>query len=210
MKPTVSVMLLAICLGISGAAPASSPGSAPFDYRWHVGLADGGYSDSIWIAIRDTTLAPGDSVTFLWNPEGADSGDAPSLDRGAIIERIRRPQEQITFSSMWDQETDGSPLTKGGFYRAASRDTADWHGLGFAFRMPIKVFRMTRGHLEVDLYRDGVNERFSECSSYEDVHLSVWTGAPYEGKERWRISYYVPYDLEPTCPGIPKNPEDLK
>lgn len=30
---------------------------------------------------------------------------------------------------MWDQETDGSPLTKGGFYRAASRDTADWHGL---------------------------------------------------------------------------------
>ncbi|HKO21488.1 MAG TPA: hypothetical protein VJX91_02465 [Candidatus Eisenbacteria bacterium] len=133
------------------------------------------------------------------------------MERGAIAERILEPRERGSFSSMWEQKgTDAGPLVKGGFYRAVLRDSSYWPGLGFAFRAPAKSFRLVRAHFEVDLDHDGVNERFSECASYEGVHLSVWTGEPYQGLERWEMYYYVPYDTEPTCPGLPDNPEDLK
>ena len=61
---------------------------------------------------------------------------------------------------------------------------------------------VTHGHVESDLDGDGATERYTECSSYEGVHFAIWEGTPFRGEPVIDLYYYVPYDLDPTCPGL--------
>ena len=153
----------------------------------------GDASFTLWLMTSDTTLAPGDSLTLLWNAEDADTDttyrrSAPVLQRGRVVGRasVGAPGP----GNMYREDGDV-------YYHVTATRTED--GLGFAVRARPEEFRRVDGHVEVDLDRDGVAERFFTCASYEGVHLTVWSGEPMNSEERWHRYYYVPYSTEPTC-----------
>lgn len=40
---------------------------------------------------------------------------------------------------------------------------------------------------------------FSQCTSKEGIHLSVWPGLPLKDKSRWHAYYHLGFDVEPSC-----------
>jgi hypothetical protein len=65
-----------------------------------------------------------------------------------------------------------------------------------------------KGKRDVKLQRDGVSveldsrsprELFKVCSSYEGLHLTIWSGPPLKGTRRWHRYFYLGYDVEPSC-----------
>ena len=147
----------------------------------------------LWLMTSDTTLATGDSLTLIWNAEDADttySHSAPVLQRGRVIGRA-----SVGATGPGNMNNEDGDV----FYHVAAPQPKDLPGLGFAVRAHPREFRRVEVRVEVDLDRDGVAERFFTCTSYEGVHLTVWSGEPLKGKERWHRYYYVPYSTEPTC-----------
>ncbi len=55
------------------------------------------------------------------------------------------------------------------------------------------------GALTGDLDGDGTPEYFRMCSSTEGLHLTIWSGEPLDGTQRWHFYYYLGYDVEPNC-----------
>ena len=151
---------------------------------------------TLWLMTSDTTLAPGDTITLLWNAEDADTTyrhDEPVLQRGLVSGRSRVKAGEP--GNMYAEKGDV-------FYHVAALPPGpkpEDSGIGFALRARPDEFRRVGNRLEADLDRDGVAERFFTCASYEGVHLTVWSGEPLKGKERWHRYYYVPYDTEPSC-----------
>jgi hypothetical protein len=149
--------------------------------------------DTLCMMTADTTLAPGDSLTLLWDPEGTD-GDPPArLGRGVIIGRLKAGP-----GGMYPEEGDVFYLAR------AVADSSYIMDLGFGVKVPAAAFRRSdKGWVEADLDGDGTPERFHVCASYEGVHLNVWSGAPNRGVVRWTRYFYVPYATDPTCGGLP-------
>jgi len=50
-----------------------------------------------------------------------------------------------------------------------------------------------------DIDGDGRPELFRFCTSSEGVHLTLWDGAPPNGRREWHRYVYLGYDLDPTC-----------
>jgi hypothetical protein len=158
--------------------------------------------DTLWVMTADTTLAPGDSLTLLWDPEGTDFDPPARLGRGVIIGRLKAgPRDRGGF--MDPEEGDV-------FYLARTvADSTDIMGLGFGVKVPAAAFhRSDRGWVEADLDGDGTPERFHVCASYEGLHFNVWSGPPNQGVLRWTRYFYVPYATEPTCVGLPEEGPD--
>lgn len=59
--------------------------------------------------------------------------------------------------------------------------------------------RLSGGAVRCDLEADSPAQSFRVCASREALHFSIWTGEPLEGEQRWRVYYYLGYDLEPDC-----------
>ena len=203
-RATILVALVIAWLLLAGGAPTSSnrPARRPF----MVGMLDWrldaeerakrieNRSFTLWLMTSDTTLAPGDSLTLLWNAEDADTTyaqDAPLLQRGRVVGRAKVGPTGP--GNMYNEDGDV-------FYHVSAPQPRDLPGgLGFAVRAGPEEFLRVGDRVEVDLDQDGVAERFFTCASYEGVHLTVWSGVPMKGEERWHRYYYVPYDTEPTC-----------
>lgn len=50
-----------------------------------------------------------------------------------------------------------------------------------------------------DLEPGGAPQSFRVCASREGLHFSIWSGKPLEGTRRWRVYYFLGYDVEPDC-----------
>ena len=53
---------------------------------------------------------------------------------------------------------------------------------------------------KVDLNKDGKDEQFFSCTTFEGIQYSVWDGEFNKSNMLWEGYYYLGYDLEPNCP----------
>jgi hypothetical protein len=86
------------------------------------------------------------------------------------------------------------------FYEVAiAHGTTPPAGVVFAILDPADSLGVRDGHVESDLDGDGARELFRTCTSTENMHFMVWTGAPPERRPRWHGHYDVGYDMTPSC-----------
>ena len=72
------------------AAPGGSAATSPFDFSRRVGMVEGERSDSLWLMIADSTLAPGDSLTLISDEPEPDPDSPPEILTAAVAERLHR------------------------------------------------------------------------------------------------------------------------
>lgn len=72
--------------------------------------------------------------------------------------------------------------------------------LGIALVGEIKGIKSVNDLVMADINNDGKPNYFTECSSSEGLHFSVWSEKPWKGKKLWSSYYYLAYDIEPNCP----------
>jgi hypothetical protein len=72
-------------------------------------------------------------------------------------------------------------------------------GFGIGIVNINKKVKIVNGLAIIDLNGDEKSEYFRECTSYEGLHLTVWTGKPIVGKRIWHTYYDFSYATEPTC-----------
>jgi hypothetical protein len=174
----------------AAAAPAGSATDRSFDFSRRVGMVEGERSDSLWLMIADSTLAPGDSLTLISDEPEPDPDSPPEILTAAVAERLHRNPHDKMHAEPGDA-----------FYRLVAPPGALTCCIfGYAVRAPRGDVTVVAGRAEVDLDRDGVLERFQSCASTEGLHLALWSGEPFRGVEQWTRYYYLEYDLEPNCP----------
>jgi len=72
--------------------------------------------------------------------------------------------------------------------------------LGIGLVGEVKGLNEINNMVTGDVNNDGKLDYFTECSSSEGIHFSVWSDMPWKGKKLWSSYYYLAYDLEPNCP----------
>jgi hypothetical protein len=181
---------LAGAFGACTAGGRSPAGAAAFNFSRYVGMVEGERSDSLWLMIADSTLAPGDSLTLISDEPEPEPDSPPDILTAAVAERLHRnPQDKM------HAETNDA------FYRLVAPPGALTCCIfGYAVRAPRRDVKVVAGRAEVDLDRDGVPEHFQSCASREGLHPALWSGEPFKGPSRWTRYYYLGYDLEPNCP----------
>ena len=171
--------------------------AASFDLTRRAGLYDAVEPDSVWFQLADSTLAVGDSLTLVTNPElPADSTEAalpPRLTTATIAKRWGRATARILQEGMTETVY---------LLRIDASDEIQ-STIGFGVVCPRSRFSIHDGRVESDVDADGLIERYSQCSSIEGLLLEIWEGRPpYRGESAVLFYYHVGYDLEPTCPEV--------
>ncbi|MEK7348384.1 MAG: hypothetical protein AABZ94_05885 [Candidatus Eisenbacteria bacterium] len=192
---------IALVLSAQPSDLSAAPDSSAF-YR-RAGLYDAFAPDSVWFQIADSTLAVGDTLTLLTNPElpptSPETPAPPRLTAAHVGRRLGRE----TARDLVEGPTEWAYLL-----RVAEFDSIE-STIGIGIVAPRAAFVIREGHVESDVDADGMIERYSECASFEGVHFQIWEGrAPFQGEFVARFYYYVPYALDPTCPGIDPGPTE--
>jgi len=192
----VALVLLSPASGLSGTPPS-------FDFSRRAGLYDATARDSVWIQIADSTLAAGDTLTVLTNvevsPRSPEEAESPRFTTAVVDRRLGRNTARDLLEGLEESTY---------LLRIADLESVAWT-IGLVVVAPPAAFWARDGHLESDVDADGLIERYSECTSIEGVHFEIWEGrAPFQGESIVDFYYYVPYDLEPTCPGIDPSPRE--
>jgi len=141
----------------------------------------------------NASIASGTRVVLVDQPASTStSTDSASVTDGRIVESLPKAcDEGLAFPN--NQGVAPS------FYKVATTGAAPRDGIMFAILDPPVSMTVANGRVEADLDGDGVAESFRVCNSAENVHFLTWTGAPAQGRPRWRGMYYVGYDMNPTC-----------
>lgn len=186
-----SVALLVFAAGMACGAETPEP---TFDFTRSVGLFGDTREHGLVTELADTTLAPGDTLALLTRFERPD-GAAPSGGTiSALVVAKLHDVRGMNFNS-----EPGRAVYR---LRAVPADAAAG-AIGMALRTSPRFLPLRNGRVESDLDGDGVLERYSECASHEGLHFEIWEGvAPWSGEPRADIYHYVPFDLEPNCPGM--------
>lgn len=188
----VALALLAPAFGRAAERPE-------FNFTRRAGLYTASRPDSVWFQVADSTLAPGDTLTLLTGPESPPSAgetQPPRLTKATIARRWGRPALSRIFR---DEKRETIYLL-----RVPDFDSIEGM-IGFGLLAPRGSFSIRDGHVESDLDRDGLIERYSECSGREGIHMEIWDGrSPHDGEPVVDFYYYAGYDLEPTCPDLGK------
>jgi hypothetical protein len=187
------IVAAAAVLALIACAAGLSASPAPFDFSRSAGLFDAGERDSAWLEIADSTLTPGDSLTLLTNPESSEMDrPPPRLTDAVIASRASR--------ASW-RTMESSPGASVYLLHVAAFDSIE-STLGIGLLAPRRAFRIEEDHVTSDLDGDGTPERYTECASFEGIHFEIWEGVPFQGESVTDLYYYVPYSLDPTCPGL--------
>lgn len=161
---------------------AATRSSTQFDYRTRIGVAESNSKNNFCINI-DTVLKPGSKVAIVWGGRRQSITSAvvgASLPGGCAMHA--------------DSAANSYALTR---TAGAKPDTA----IGIAIVDPPGQMRVRRGQAEIDLDKDGRQERFRICTSNEGLHLTIWSGVPLQGVRRWHQYYALGYDVVPNCSG---------
>ena len=59
-------------------------------------------------------------------------------------------------------------------------------------------------YVRADLDRDGAEESFRACLSAEGLHLTIWSGLPFQGERRWHRYHYLGYELDESAQNCTK------
>ncbi len=134
------------------------------------------------------------------------------LKPGDIISIVLLGKKQTFLSSTVDKKTDSSvgcpqilddrksinTAEGNSFYLI--RPTSNKIDLGIGLVGEVKGLNKINNMVAGDVNNDGKSDYFTECSSSEGIHFSVWSDMPWKGKKLWSSYYYLAYDLEPNCP----------
>jgi hypothetical protein len=72
--------------------------------------------------------------------------------------------------------------------------------MGIAIVDPPHEVTVVNGLARTDLTSDGHYDVFSSCATSEGINFSVWPQKANSGTPLWTQSYYLGYDMKPTCP----------
>jgi hypothetical protein len=160
-----------------------------FAFASSVGIAIGKRGEYCAI-LPDTTVPAGTSVTLVWPDAGraaTATGSLRALNRGGCS---------------WVSADDASegegayPLS----FPARAQEIVDGQGtIAIAVVAPAAWRVGADGVARADLDGDGTLEAARVCTSFEGLHLTLWSGAPLTGTKRWHRYHYLGMDVEPTC-----------
>jgi len=181
-------LVLALALTVT-LVPAIAAQTGRSNFETRLGVFDRNRQNEICLAIANSTLADGETVTLV------------SPQRPQATARGRITQRAVTTCSPSPATSDGLSfylvkLVKSdrGFVRNDEPLSP-----GIALVGAPQKFTPRGGAVSFDVDGDGRRDYFRTCTSNEGVHLTVWTGLPLKGKLRWRSAYYLGYDVVPTC-----------
>ncbi|MBI2778690.1 MAG: hypothetical protein HYX62_02720 [Gammaproteobacteria bacterium] len=70
---------------------------------------------------------------------------------------------------------------------------------GFGIIVKHVVLKEKNGTVQARFGLEKKPAYFSQCTSKEGIHLSVWSGLPLKEKSRWHAYYHLGFEVEPSC-----------
>jgi len=185
----VCVLVIGVCGCGRGSQPADPGPRQSFVYEARTGIAKW-HENRGCLAVFDSSITPRTRVALVDQPA---STEPPSVKEARVVERVAQACEVgLSFAN--------SRGVLPSFYEVATADgTTPPAGPVFAILDPLHPFVVREGRVEADLDGDGADESFWVCNSTENLHFMIWTGQPARGRPRWHGSYYVGYDMDPSC-----------
>jgi hypothetical protein len=173
---TLAVLLLPL-------AACQKPSSPPaFSYETVLGVAVE-KADRTCLDIRNGNLAAGLRIQLV-------TSSMPQTTAEAEITRKVDAGCTVTDQSDPGLHHYEFRLLRGSLPKAAP---------AFALASFMGTLTVTDAGVTGDLDGDGQPESFRSCTSSEGVHLTVWSGAPLEGRRMWHHYYYLGYDVDASC-----------
>lgn len=182
----------ALVVSIGGCHRSSDPADRrprAFVYVERLGLARW-HENRGCLAVFNSSIAPRTRAALVNQPE---STDPPHVTMALVGRHL--PQA-CDVGLSFPNRHGVSPS----FYEIAIADGASpSDGVVFVVLDPPRPPVVRAGHVDADLDGDGRLESFRVCKSSENLHFMVWTGSPAQGQPRWHGTYYVGYDMTPSC-----------
>jgi hypothetical protein len=169
--------------------PADQGSQQSFVYEERMGLAKW-HENRGCLAVFNSSITPRTRVALVNQPA---STELPSVKEASVVGRVSQACDVgLSFAN--------SRGVLPSFYEVATADgTTPPAGPVFAILDPPAPLVVRDEHVEADLDGDSAMESFRVCNSAENLHFMIWTGSPAQGRPRWHGSYYVGYDMVPSC-----------
>jgi hypothetical protein len=138
--------------------------------------------------------------------EGCVAMPAPPLAPGSTVTLVQPDSPQSVLAATIEQPAMSCADLEGGmisgpYYRVRQiSSTASERGtVWVAFRGKLNARKTASGEIVLRLSVTYPNIQIRSCTSYEGLHLTVWTGAPLKSRRLWHEYYYLGFDVEPSC-----------
>lgn len=171
---------------------ASAQGAAGRQINSKVGVI---YSDdwnNLLLDIPDSNLVEGTEVVVITMP-------GKSLSCCAEVGQVSSPYTKSVRQVIFDEDKTATYLLKLRGNNSAKERLSSGAWIGFGIIDSPDLFSSEGGEIRADLDGDGVQETFRDCTSYEGVHLTIWSGPPLEGRRLWHAYFYLGFETEPSC-----------
>lgn len=162
------------------------PQQKRFDFQSVIGVVERQTNGSLCMAIPNSALAKDEKVNVVY------TGKPQVVINAVVVEKLSESCSRTystadiyTFYSLKIDKKDAQKI--------------EAQPLGIAIAGLSKSVLVSKGRASVDIDGDGGKEYFRECATNEGVTFTIWKGIPLKGKRVWHQSYYLGYDVEPTC-----------
>lgn len=169
-------------------APARQEAVPIRDFASRVGVTSAARDTTLCLSIANADLREGTELILI------------SAAKPQRLTHARVGARRSSACSQMGDEWGSVNIPSASYYRVEITDTETGGDLTIAIVGPAAPFSIQGDALVSDLDGDGRNETFNQCASNEGIHLTIVTPGVAAGGERWRQYFYVPYDLEPSCP----------
>ena len=172
------------------AAPSQQQPIAIVNFSRRVGITQAARDTTLCLTIANGDLQSGAELLLV-------SAERPQRLTHARV-GSRRAKACTEFGDEWGSVN----IPNASFYGVEVVDAVIGSDVTIAIVGPVGPFSILGDALTSDLDGDGRPELFDQCASHEGLHLSITTPGVAVGGQRWHQYFYVPYDLEPSCPGV--------
>jgi hypothetical protein len=171
--------------------PQSPAAEAGFSYSRDVGVVQNARDSTLCLTIANASLAAGERLAVV----------SMLTDGPQSTATVRVEGRRANACTMPGDEWGSIAIQAASFYtvRVVRDSLLGEPAIVLKTSAPLSLQGRT---VTGDLDGDGRPERFSQCTSHEGIHFRVTTRVDGREIERWHEYFYVPYDLEPNCPGM--------
>jgi hypothetical protein len=138
--------------------------------------------------------------------DGCVAMPAPPLAPGSAVTLVQPDSPQAVLAATIEQRVTSCADLEGGmisgpYYRVRqiSWTPSESGTLWVAFRGKVNARKTASGEIVLRFSVTYPNIQIRSCTSYEGLHLTVWTGAPLRSRRLWHEYYYLGFDVEPSC-----------
>ncbi len=178
------LLFINTCQQIEAAPTIKTASQSTYDINTHTG-----WLHNNCLAIKNNTLSKNDKVTIV----------SFAQEQQILSSIINKKAESATDCPALLADRKKINISAGySFYLIKqTREKIDL-AIGLV-NNPAKLIKLN-GQVSGDVNGDGKPEYFTQCSSSEGLHFSIWTEKPDSGEPLWSGYYYLGYDIEPNCP----------